>query len=397
MKPTSLSELKPTPFTTLLGRLAGSAVVSCLGMLILSESARADQVEWRTDYYAARKEAKTKNRPLILDFQTVDCLWCKKLDGTTFREAAIIRLLNTRFVPLKVDAERNLSLVEALRVQSFPTLVLAGPDGKILTTLEGYVDATRLREHLERALDGPDEPKWMTRDYLEASKAIAGSDYARAIALLKSIGEDGKSRPIQAKAQQVLSDLEKQAADSLKRAEELNDQGQSTEAAASLAELVRHYAGTQSAAKASELLTTVSAQSAIKTEIQKQRAGELLAQAREEFRAEQYLRCLERCEILTTTYRDLPEASAAFQLILEIQGNPEWLQKACDSLTDRLSNFYLLMADNWIRKGQPQQAAAYLERVLKSFPGTRQAEVARSRLVSLQNRPEMQTHPKNDK
>jgi thioredoxin-related protein len=367
-----------------------AAILLAMGILFVCGPARGEHIQWRSDYDAARKEAQAKNRPLILDFQTENCLWCKKLDGSTFQEGAIVELVNNRFIALKLDADQNAQLARALRITSYPTLVLAGPDGKILATLEGYVDAPRLHEHLQRTLNGLDNPPWMTRDYEQASKAVAASDYARAIALLKSIGEDGKDRAIQVKARQVLVDLEQQAADRLQRAKQLNDKGHATEAAASLSELVRSFAGTQSAGEAGRVLTSLSQGAEIRAKIRAQRARELLALAKEDYRAGQYLYCLERCEVLTSTYGDLLEASEASQLSQEIKNNPEWLQHACDTLTERLCNFYLIMSETRAKRGETREAIAYLERIIKGFPGTRQCENAQTRLAVLTARQTMQ-------
>src|SRR5438445_3470549 len=163
-------------------------------------SATAQEIQWRSDYNLARKEAVEKNLPLILDFGTEHCFWCKKLDATTFLDPRVVAVMNEEFIPLKVDAHRDARLTECLRIQAFPTVVLAGPDGKILGTLEGYMEAGRFHDHLQRVLAGLRNPEWMARDYQEAAKAIAASDYARAIALLKSITQDGKDLPAQIKA-----------------------------------------------------------------------------------------------------------------------------------------------------------------------------------------------------
>src|SRR5438067_13820048 len=85
----------------------------------------AAEVQWRTDYNLARKEALTKNRPLLLDFGTPQCFWCQRLDVTTFRDPQVVDVLNEQFIPLKVEAARDPRLTEALRIQSYPTLVLA--------------------------------------------------------------------------------------------------------------------------------------------------------------------------------------------------------------------------------------------------------------------------------
>ena len=50
-------------------------------------------------------------------------------------------LLNDRCVPLKVDASKQPFLADALRVTNFPTLVFAGPDGKIVGYQEGFLEA----------------------------------------------------------------------------------------------------------------------------------------------------------------------------------------------------------------------------------------------------------------
>ncbi len=360
--------------------------ISLAVVLLIVGSISGQEVRWRTDYNAARREAVEKSLPLFLDFGTENCFWCKKLDGTTFRDPSIAGLLNERFIPLKVDANRESALADALHIQSYPTLVVAASDGKIIGTLEGYLEANRLQDHLQRVLAGLSNPEWMNRDYADATKAIAGSDYARALALLKSITEDGKTRPVQVKARQLLDDLEQQAAGRLARAKQLDDRGQTLEATNVLSELLRSFAGTQAATEAGQMLTSLTAKPETKSQIRLQRARELLAQAREDYRTQQYLCCLDRCDVLNSTYADLPEAAEAVQLTEEIRNNPEWLQQACETLTNRLGKLYISLAETWIKKGQPQQAALCLERVIQTFPGSREAQAAQIKLAAIQGR-----------
>jgi hypothetical protein len=227
----------------------------------------------------------------------------------------------------------------------------------------------------------------MQRDYQAAAKANAASDYPRAVALLKAILEDGKGRPVQQKSAQLLKTLEEQAAGRLAHARQLNDRGQTAEAMETLTEMVRVFAGTQAANEAGQLLTSLANNAELRNQQRSTRARELLAQARQDYRTQQYLCCLDRCEVLGAGYGDLPEGAEAQQLADEIKNNPEWMQRACDNLTDRLSGLYLSLADTWIRKGQAQQAQLCLERVVQAFPGSRQAEAAQIRLSQLQGQP----------
>jgi thioredoxin-related protein len=365
----------------------------------------AQEVVWRMDYNAARREAGEKNRPLVIDFGTENCFWCKKLDAVTFKDPTVAGLMNERFVPLRIDAEKDAPLATALRIQSYPTIVLASADGKILDMQEGFLEAPRFLEKLQRVLAAlpsppsptpatppappapPADPDWMVRDYDGAAKAIAASDYAAAVALLKHLLEDGQQRPVQVKARQLLQDLEQQAAGRLARAKQLVDKGQSEEAMQTVTQLIRTFAGTQAAKDGGQMLTSLSSTQDVKSTQRSKRAREVLAQAREDYRTQQYLSCLNRCEMLLTSFPDLPEGNEAMQLAAEIKGNPEWMRQACDSLSDQLGVLYLSLAETWLKKGQPEQAVLCLERVVQTLPGTRQAEAAQTRLAQIQGQP----------
>lgn len=355
-----------------------------LGLLFAAATPGAAQtVSWRQDYSAARKEAADKGLPIVIDFITDNCLWCKKMDASTFRDTAVIAAMNEQYVPLKVNADSDPTLAQTLRISQYPTLVLAAPDGKILGVLEGYQEAAALADTLRKAASPYVPPEWMTREFTEATRAYSSGDYARAATLFKGVVQDGKERPIQVRAKAVLTDIEQQAASRLAKAKLLHDRGQSVEAAEGLADLLKAFAGTQAAADGSAMLTSLAARPDLQNHQRGRRARELLAQARDDYRTQQYLGCLERCELLTTTYADTPEATEALQLAAEVKDNPDHLARACDTLNLRMGAMYLTLAESWMKKGQPQQAQLCLERVQQVAPGTRQAELATVRLVKL--------------
>ena len=125
-----------------------------LGVLValVPVTSHGQQVQWRHDYAAARRQAKETNRPMVLDFGTKSCFFCKKLDTSTFRDARVVKELNERFIPIKIDAEEQAQLATALGIESFPTLLFAAPDGKILGIHEGFVETGRFQKQLQRAL-----------------------------------------------------------------------------------------------------------------------------------------------------------------------------------------------------------------------------------------------------
>jgi thioredoxin-like negative regulator of GroEL len=138
-------------------------------------------VQWRTDYHAARKEAQEKGLPVLIEIGTSDCVYCRKQDASTFRDPGIVMMLNNQFVPLRVDGNKERALVQALRVQVYPTTVLAAPDGKIVGFVQGYLSAKQLREHAKQAIfstttetakEPPDRPRSaQVRDLLATARA----------------------------------------------------------------------------------------------------------------------------------------------------------------------------------------------------------------------------------
>jgi thioredoxin-related protein len=358
--------------------------LACVLLALVAGVARAEGVQWRKDYNEARKEAAEKDRPLFLDFGTEDCFWCKRLDADVFHDKDVIALVNEQFIPMRVDGNRDTRLVEALRIHSYPTLVFASPDGRILGVQEGYLDAGRLQEQLRRAAAQYVAPDGMMRDYQEAARAIGASDFARAVVLLKSVTEDGKDRPVQRKAKGLLKEIEDQAAGSLSRAKQLAEAGEKKDAVAAAAELVRVFPGTSAAKEGAQLLSAWTGSLEAPGEPRTRRAKELLAMAHDEYRSKLYLNCMERCEIISTHYADLGEGTEAARLAAEIRANPEYMKRACDQLADRLGVYYLSLAESYLQKGQPRQAITCLEKIVHLFPGSRPAETARARLSQIQ-------------
>jgi thiol-disulfide isomerase/thioredoxin len=121
------------------------------GLTMSSQPLHAQEIQWRPDYAQARLEAAKSYKPLLLDFGTEQCVWCKKLDATTFRDPNVIRLLNEKYIPVKIDGNRDAQLVQSLKIQSYPTLVFAAPDGHILGMNPGYMDANSMAKMLEQA------------------------------------------------------------------------------------------------------------------------------------------------------------------------------------------------------------------------------------------------------
>jgi thioredoxin-related protein len=347
------------------------------------EAPATTDIRWRTDYATALKEAQDKNLPLLIDFGTANCFWCRKLDETTFRDAKVIAAINEKFVPLKLDGEKEGALVQKLRITAYPTLVIASADKRILDTLDGYQEADKLLDRLQKVLTSLLPSDWMQRDLTNATKWTSGGDYARAIAALRTLLEDDRAKPLHGQANKLMGEIEQKAAQRLAHAQQLQEKGQLPEAIEAFTETMRVFPGTAATKSAAAALNQFIKAPDAKTQLRSKRARDLLAQAQGFYQTRDYIPCLDRCELLLSTYGDLPEGQEAQKLAAEIKNNPEWLQSAADLMGERLSALYLSLADTCLKRGDPRRAEFYLQRVIQAFPGSRHAESAQIRLTQL--------------
>lgn len=368
-------------------RLIRLCCICGLMQAFLPAFVQAQEVEWRLDYGKARQEAIEKNRPLFIDVSTENCYYCKQLDLRTFKDPAIVALLNERCIPLKIDADHNAKLAEALRVEIYPTLVFATAEGKILGYQQGFIDVAPLHERLNKLFLTPAVAAAAAnpnRDIDEAKHAIAAADYLRAIVLLKPIAASSSDAALQKKAGQLLQELEQQAAGRCAEARQLAENGKVPQAVETVTDLVRTYPGTKAAREGGQLLVTLASRAVPRESSRSRAAQEQLDQARADYQRRHYLSCLDRCENLIANYGDLNEGEQAGKLAGEIKSNPEYVKQACEQMGERLTTLYLSLAETCLKKGQPQQAIFYLERIVQTFPHTRNAEIAQVRLAQIQ-------------
>jgi len=118
---------------------AALVVVGVIFYAFLVMNAKTEtKVSWLYDYDQALARARDENKPILVDFYTDWCGWCKKLDAETYGNETVAALLNEGFVCLKVDAEEHVDLAEEYNVVGYPTILFLSPDGEEIGRIVGY-------------------------------------------------------------------------------------------------------------------------------------------------------------------------------------------------------------------------------------------------------------------
>jgi protein disulfide-isomerase len=109
------------------------------------------EVNWLTDYDAAKAKAKSDNKLLLLDFTGSDwCGWCKRLNAEVFSKPQFQDYAAKNLILVELDFPRakaqtnavkkqNMQLASRYQIEGFPTVIVLDAEGKKVGEL-GYME-----------------------------------------------------------------------------------------------------------------------------------------------------------------------------------------------------------------------------------------------------------------
>jgi len=153
---------------------------------------RAHEIRWRAFEPQAFEEAVRQHKLILLSISAVWCHWCHVMDETTYSDQEIIDLINSSFVPIRVDTDQRPDVNSRYNMGGWPTTAFLTPDGKILTG-GTYIPASRMKRLLRDAAAAvsrgavemstrplvDDEPDDESEDGPEESPALADEPQVR--------------------------------------------------------------------------------------------------------------------------------------------------------------------------------------------------------------------------
>ena len=108
---------------------------------------RAAEIDWQAWSEEAFQRASQENKPILLAISAVWCHWCHVMDESSYSDPEIIDLVNQRFLPIRVDSDRNPDINSRYNQGGWPTTVFLAPDGVVLAGTT-YIPPTTMRSVL---------------------------------------------------------------------------------------------------------------------------------------------------------------------------------------------------------------------------------------------------------
>jgi uncharacterized protein YyaL (SSP411 family) len=110
---------------------------------------RAAEIDWNEWGPAAFERAQREDKPLLLGISAVWCHWCHVMDETSYSDEDVIRLINERFVAVRVDNDVRPDINARYNMGGWPTTAFLTPTGEVMAGMT-YVPPEQMRDVLNQ-------------------------------------------------------------------------------------------------------------------------------------------------------------------------------------------------------------------------------------------------------
>ena len=101
-----------------------------LALLLIASSLFSTEIHWEKDYDSGIKRAMAENKPVYFIISKTTCPPCIRLKNTTFKDKAVVDMLNENFVAIIVYTDKNDYIPRHIPVQYTPSSWFLKPDGE---------------------------------------------------------------------------------------------------------------------------------------------------------------------------------------------------------------------------------------------------------------------------
>lgn len=111
-----------------------------------------ERIAWRSSIEAAFDEARAAEKLLFVEWTAEWCGPCQEMEREAFRDEVVVRLLNERFIPVRLDWDRRRDIATDYRVRVLPTMQVFTPERVERFRLTSKQSAAELESFLRAVL-----------------------------------------------------------------------------------------------------------------------------------------------------------------------------------------------------------------------------------------------------
>ncbi len=126
------------------------AVALAVAAVAGTAAAGPTKIAWQRNYDKGQALARKAGKPMMIDFYTDWCGWCKELDKKTWPDKRVVKSAQ-QFVAIKLDAEKEgRALAQRFNVRGYPYILFLKSDGSKIGEIPGYGPPEKIAPELNR-------------------------------------------------------------------------------------------------------------------------------------------------------------------------------------------------------------------------------------------------------
>ena len=173
-------------------RLSIAAILLCVTLSVRDaggQGVRAESGEpsaklpWQPWSDAVFAQARSEHKFVLLDLEAVWCHWCHVMDDITYRDPIVMRLLNQRYILVKVDQDSRPDISDRYQDWGWPATIVFAADGSEIVKRQGYIPPRPMSSMLQAIIDDPSPGPSVEKeaDFHAASDAAMGEDVLKRV------------------------------------------------------------------------------------------------------------------------------------------------------------------------------------------------------------------------
>jgi len=113
------------------------SVLVLIAMVIIPVYA-SNQIQWRS-YEDGKSIARSERKKIFMNFRADWCNYCRTMEKNTFTDTDIVAFLNSNFISIKIDVDRQKSLAQKYNIQPLPDTWFLTASGDVIGNRPGYL------------------------------------------------------------------------------------------------------------------------------------------------------------------------------------------------------------------------------------------------------------------
>jgi thioredoxin-related protein len=124
-------------------------IVFCLSVGFIRDTVAVENINWRS-YKEGLVVSKIEKKKIFLHFYANWCVFCGKMAKETFQNPAVVSYLNSNFIPVRVDTDKEPDTAMKYGITGLPSTWFLTEMGEAIGTVPGFIPPDTLLSMLKK-------------------------------------------------------------------------------------------------------------------------------------------------------------------------------------------------------------------------------------------------------